>query len=298
MCVKPSFKGNTMKQSSMSLSRLAIGMCGVVVGAYCAYTAFRNGQGLAPGPDGIAFGAAFGAVVVGSWFLLPRASQEAGIRALLMKAGWLLCVVFVLVNAIGFTATHRSEKVGGNSVAITGYDQALASLTTARAELDTMKANPRWAATQGCTNATADKSIGFCSQVTARQSEISSAGLVLSKGRPASADAQADTIAWVLQADTVTVSRAMPIFMAVVLDIAASLFMFAALAPAVARMPIDITPIVEPVPVTVSKSLRVRAPKKQEAKPLQLLSPPPMKIDMRTKEGREIKRMKAAVAND
>lgn len=279
---------------SMNLSRLAIGMCGIVVGSYCAYGAFRNGQSLAHGLDGIAFGAAFGAVVVGSWFLLPRASQEAGIRALLMKAGWLLCVAFVLANAVGFTATHRSEKVGGASVAITGYDQSLATLTTARSELEIMKNNPRWATTQGCTNATADKSIGFCSQVIARQSEIMSAGAVLTKGRPATADAQADTIAWVLRADTMTVSRAMPIFMAVVLDIAASLFMFAALAPATARETIDITPIVE-----APRALKVRLPKKQmQSKPLQALMPPAMKIDMRTKAGREIKRMKQRIAND
>ena len=290
-----------MQQSTMPISRLAIGICGSVIGSYCAYTAFRNGQYLAPGLDGIAFGAAFGAVVIGSWFLLPLASVASGLRALLTKAGWLLCVAFVLANAIGFTATHRTEKVGGATIAITGYDQALATLTTARSELETMKSNTRWAATQGCTNATADKSIGFCSQVAARQSEIKAAQDTINKGRPAVADAQAETIAWVLQADAITVSRAMPIFVAVVLDIMASLFMFAALAPAAAREVIDITPIVEPVPVSMSRPLQVRAPKKQQKSHiLQTLAPPekPMKIDMRTKAGRELKKMKQSAAND
>jgi hypothetical protein len=207
----------------MPLSRLAIGICGVVVGAYCAYTAFRNGQNLADGVDGIAFGAAFAAVVVGSWFLLPLASQETGVKAKLTRAGWLLCVVFVLINAIGFTATHRTDKVGGNSVAITGYDQALAALNIARDELATMKANPRWASTSGCTNATAEKSLGFCQQVTAKQAEVTAAQATISKGRPGAVDAQADTIAWVIRQDASVVSRALPILFAVVLDIAASL---------------------------------------------------------------------------
>jgi hypothetical protein len=283
----------------MPWSRLAIGICGLVVGSYCAYASFRNGQSLATGADGIAFGSAFAAVVVGSWFLLPLASRETGLKAMLTKAGWLLCVAFVLANAIGYTATHRTDKVGGNSVAITGYDQALAALNIARSELETMKANPRWASTSGCTNATAEKSLGFCQQVTAKQAEVTAAQATISKGRPGAADAQADTIAWVIRADASVVSRALPIFLAVVLDIAASLFIAKAVTPAtvVSIDPEPLTPVREPVQITAAKAVRavrVRLPKKTE--PLALPHMVPIKVDGRTKMGRAM-RGKAKVAN-
>lgn len=64
------------------------------------------------------------------------------------------------------------------------------------------------------------------------------------------------------------------------------------------RHVIDITPIVEPVKIATPKPVKARVIKKPDARPLQMLSPPPMKIDMRTKAGREIKRMKVNQAND
>lgn len=60
-----------------------------------------------------------------------------------------------------------------------------------------------------------------------------------------------------------------------------------------ARQTIDITPVVE-----APRIVKIRLPKKPEPRPLQALMPPAMKIDMRTKAGREIKRMKQKVAND
>ena len=216
-------------QLSTLPSRLAIGMCGSVVGAYCAFTAFRNGQSLATGLDGIAFGSAFAAVVIGSWFLLPLAAASPRARRPLMRLGWALCVAFVLINAIGFTATHRTEKVGDKASAITAYDVALTALQAAQERLTAMKDNRRWQSTSGCTDATIPQSIEFCEDVRQVQSDITRNQAVVSSGRPATADAQADTIAWATRIDAHVVSRAMPIFMAVVLDIAASMFIWAAL---------------------------------------------------------------------
>ena len=214
---------------SLTLSRLAIGSCGAVVGAYCAFTAFRNGQTLAGGIDGIAFGSAFAAVVVGSWFLLPLAAQSPAKRAVLMRLGWALCLLFVLINAIGFTANHRTAVVGDKANTIVAYDVALTGLKTAQDALSAMKENRRWQSTSGCTDATAEKSIEFCRQVQQAQADIAKYQPVVSSGKPATADAQADTIAWVIRAETGVVSKAMPIFMAIVLDIAASLFIWGAM---------------------------------------------------------------------
>jgi hypothetical protein len=214
---------------SLTASRLAIGTCGVVVGAYCAFTAFRNGQTLAAGIDGIAFGSAFASVVVGSWFLLPLAAHSPRGRAALMRLGWALCLAFVLINAVGFTANHRTAVVGGKANTIVAYDVALSGLKAAQDAIAEMKVNPRWGKTAGCTDVTVPQSAEFCGTVQAAQAELARARTVVASGKPAVADAQADTIAWATRIDSTVVARALPIFMAIVLDIAASLFIWTAL---------------------------------------------------------------------
>lgn len=217
------------RKSIMPLPRLATLICGYVVGAYCAYTAFRNGQSLANGLDGIAFGSAFSATVIGSWFLLPLAAASPRQRRPLIRLGWSLCVAFVLVNSIGFTANHRTEKVGERFSAITAYDVSLTALKAAQERLAAMKANPRWVRTSGCTDATVEQSIAFCKTVQQVQAEILKNQPVVTSGRPALADAQADTIGWVTRIDAHVVAKAMPVFWSVALEIAASLFIWVAL---------------------------------------------------------------------
>jgi hypothetical protein len=274
---------------------LAIGICGGIVGAYCAYTAFRNGQMLASGLDGVAFGAAFAAVVVGSWFLLPLAALSPRSRAIIMRAGWALCLAFVLINAIGFTATHRTHTVGDKANAITAYDVSLKSLSEAQERLSALKANPRWAKTSGCSDATAERSIEFCGQVRDAQASVSSNQAVIATGKPATADAQADTIAWATRIDASVVSRALPIFMAVVLDIAASMFIWAAMTTYGPSHS-------EPKIVEKPKARKAKVPSRKTAKQVAALKKavgivdqPRLtksgKIDGRTRQARAVKRV-------
>ena len=272
-----------MSKTTTLPSRLAIGMCGFVVGAYCAYTAFRNGQAMAADIDGIAFGSAFAAVVVGSWFLLPLAEEFSGIRASVLRGGWALCLAFVLVNAIGFTATHRTEGVSSRTTAIQTYDAAIAALPLAETELAAMKQNARWAATAGCTNATAEASKLFCEAIATKQSELKGIQARVNQGRPGAADAQADTIAWVMQADASTVSRALPIFMAVVLEIAASLFMFAAMVPS-AKAEAPAATITEPVVETKAEDALPVIEAKVETPPLMIEAKPTTKAKSKAKK--------------
>jgi hypothetical protein len=274
-------------------SRLAIGMCGVAVGAYCAYSSFRNGQAMASGLDGVAFGAAFAAIVIGSWFLLPLAEEFRGGRAAAMRAGWALCLAFVLINAIGFTATHRTEGVGGRTTAIQAYDAAIAALPSAMADLAAMKANARWQATAGCTDATAEKSVSFCADVRSKQVDVAKLQSQVNAGRPGAADAQAETIAWVMRLDAISVGRALPIFMAVVLDIAASLFMFAALAPVKAETATRIEVAPQPVEPEPTKKAKPKVPRKKKLKQLTYQPAITAKVDGRTIAGRRRK-----LAND
>lgn len=246
------------------MARLAIGLCGCTVGSYCALSAFRNGQNLAPGIDGMMFGAAFAAVVIGSWFILPLS------RSPLARAGWLLCTGFVLANAIGFTATHRTGTVGEKQNSIATYNTALTGLQQATERLTAMKGNRRWESTSGCTNATVEQSVTFCNQFSATQAKADKFQAIVSAGKPATADAQADTIGWVIRADTATVSKALPIFMAVTLDVAATLFMFLALASNLQKMQIAepvATPKAEPAKAKKRTTRKSRAvAKKHDAK--------------------------------
>jgi hypothetical protein len=170
------------------------------------------------------FGAAFAAVVIGSWFILPLS------RNLLARAGWLLCTGFVLANAIGYTASHRTTTVGEKQNTIAAYTTAQQGLEQATERLTAMKGNRRWESTKGCTDVTVEQSVTFCDQLSATQAKADKLQAIVLAGKPATSDAQADTIGWVIQADTATVSKALPIFMAIVLDIAATLFMYLALA--------------------------------------------------------------------
>jgi hypothetical protein len=284
---------------TLTLSRVATGICGAVVGCYAAYSAFRNGQSMAGGLDGIAFGSAFAAVVIGGWFLLPLADRQQGTSRMLMRLGWAMCLVFVLINAVGFTATHRTTVVGDKTNSITAYDTALTGLKSAQEALTAMKSNARWQKTSGCSDVTAERSIEFCRQVQQAQADIAKYQPVVASGKPATADAQADTIAWVIQADTGVVSRAMPIFMAVVLDVAASLFIWAAMTTyqtAVAPSVVVETPKKAPKPATKKKITRRKAWNNKQTQ--KLLADALKKPDRRKMKTRNDNQKKLVAAND
>jgi hypothetical protein len=286
---------------TLSASRLAIGMCGAVVGSYAAYSAFRNGQALASGLDGLAFGSAFAAVVIGSWFLLPLAAQSPRSRAILMRIGWGLCLLFVLIQAIGFTATHRTTQVGDRANVITGYDTALTGLREAQERLTAMKSNARWQSTAGCTNATVEASIAFCDDYKATQAAANTFSATVSAGKPSTADAQADTIAWVLRADTGVVSRAMPIFMAIVLDIAASLFIWVAMTTYSSPAPVATVATEPPKEATkpAPKKKAKASPKRRTEKAVQkLMAEAIKKPDRRKMKNRNDNQKKLVAAND
>jgi hypothetical protein len=284
---------------SLTLPRLAIGICGAVVGAYCAISAFRNGQALASGVDGLAFGSAFAAVVIGSWFLLPLAAQSPARRAALMRLGWLMCLVFILIQAIGFTANHRTTVVGGKANTITAYDTALASLTQAQERLSAMKRNARWQSTSGCTDVTVPQSVAFCDDHRATQAKADQFSATVSAGKPATADAQADTIAWVLRADAGVVSKAMPVFMAVVLDVAASLFIWVALTTYNTAVAPVVTTVAPAKAATRSATRKTKKPAKRSTqKAVQKLMTDALKKPDRRRKGMKIRNDNFVTSND
>ncbi|MFZ1108252.1 MAG: hypothetical protein WAN43_07900 [Rhodomicrobium sp.] len=217
---------NTDKRQALSLL-IAAGGC--VAGAYSAYAAFSNGALLAGGAPGIMFGLAFAAVVVISWIMLPfadkRGEEGAHRDAWLWRVSWLVAVGFVLANSVVYCVHYRLEMTESKGLQIDAYERAKQAETQAAAELDKLKTNPRWDATSGCSDVTAPKSKVFCEQVNAAKARIDAAAPVLSQGRPASKDAGAESLAWMLGTDESTVRRSLPIFWALILELIASLCM-------------------------------------------------------------------------
>lgn len=208
---------------------LFIATAGCVAGSYSAYAAFSTGQMLTGGFAAILVGLAFAAVVVISWLMLPwadmRAAEGAKRDAWAWRFGWLLALGFVLANSIVYSAQYRIQSVDAKGVLIDAYSRAERAENLASQELQTLRKNPRWDATSGCSNATAAKSIEFCKRVSDAQSRRHEAQGVLAQGRPAAKDAGAQTLAWAMSADENKIGRSLPIFWAVVLELIASLCM-------------------------------------------------------------------------
>lgn len=280
---------------SMPVSRLTSFLAGLVCGGYAAVAAFRNGYSLGSTEvDGYIIGAAFAAVVVGSWPLLGLAERRKA-QGLIMHAwglrfGWALLLAFILVNAVGYAATHRAEKTGDKVIAAEAYERAQIQFDALTQAIADMKGNDRWTATAGCTDATVDKSIEFCDRLQAKEALLADTNLVLSKGRPAAADPQAETVAWVLDGDPKKTAKAMPIFLGVILEIAASIFFFAAAEPSRRE---------EKVAVVKAEVEPVKTTPVQRATPVARLKAEPAIPALTFKaDGRKWRHVKAKVAND
>lgn len=218
--------GNDIKRHTLCLL-IAAGGC--VAGAYSAYAAYVNGALITGGAAGAMFGLAFAAVVVVSWLMLPwadkRAEEGAHRDAWLWRVSWLLAVGFVLANSIAYSVHYRTEMTESRGLRIDAYERARQMETLATAEMNGLRSNPRWQATAGCSDVTVEKSKLFCERVQSAQARIEAAETLLNQGRPASKDAGAETLAWVLGMDVAKVRRSLPIFWALILELMASLCM-------------------------------------------------------------------------
>lgn len=218
--------GNNVKRHTLSLL-IAAGGC--VAGAYSAYAAFSNGKLITEGAAGTMFGLAFAAVVVISWIMLPWADKRAedGFHrdAWLWRASWLMALGFVLANSIVYTVHYRMEMTEGRGLRIDAYERARQIEALGAAEMSGLRTNPRWEATSGCSDVTAERSKLYCERVRDAQARIENAEAILGHGRPATKDPGVETLAWVLGADETKVRRSLPIFWAVILELVASLCM-------------------------------------------------------------------------
>jgi hypothetical protein len=212
-------------------------VCGVISGA----AAFRNGALYAQG-DHIAalmFGAAGVAIVCMSWFLPARAAEHwrerAWVRWGATVALWIVTAGFTLIQSAGFAAFHRTETVNGKAEAIRRHDEAKARLARETAELEAMKASPRYAASAACADATAKRSLSFCAVYSAKLAEIEEARAEANRGAPGTPDAQAVTLSWITGLNRAWIEQGLPVLTAIVFELGAALAFFAASSPAIAK---------------------------------------------------------------
>lgn len=221
----------TTKQNSIRSKALTF--CGLAVGGYCAYAAFRFNAAMAEGADGYVFAVVMASLTVGTWLLLPLARERwaegARFESLLWGSAWFVALALVLANSAGFTAGGRKDAVSSKATAIAAYDRADKDFKRASADLEMLKASPRWEKTAGCsTNLQPDASKALCNQVARDQRDIRTAEATLALGRPGSSDAQAEVLARVTGLKIETVSTILPIATTLVLELMANVFMFAA----------------------------------------------------------------------
>jgi hypothetical protein len=188
------------------LIKIALVLCGLTLGAFSASNAFLNGTSLVPGPAGYIVGSALVALLVWSGLsgsLMSNAfANGAWVTGLILLAHWVFATALVLAMSIGFVASHRSESVNSRQIKIDSYQRAEANWQRINEEIKA-----------------ADASGSVKRAATLRQ-ELRTAETQLQAGRPASSDAQAETLSWVTGVAPDKIGRAMPIWLAVAIDVA------------------------------------------------------------------------------
>lgn len=156
-------------------------LCGLAVGVYSLPAAFLNGLALGgPGPSGYMIGSALVGMLGVSWFGFSWGSKlfTGGVRiaGLFVIAAWLVATVTVLWLSASFVATHRGEVVSERQGQIERYQRAQAVWERTDAEIRTADG------------------LGRLKTAEQRRQENRDATAKLDAGRPAEADALAETL--------------------------------------------------------------------------------------------------------
>jgi hypothetical protein len=180
--------------------RHALGVLGVLAaGVLLAVSAAMNWQfGFSLGRtavDGQIYGAASAAAdcmkALVPFFFFAAVRNRMWSQAAASAVVWVVVVAYSLTSALGHAALNRMDTAGKRAVTAETYKDARADLTRAQeqlswipqhrpaqavaAEMDAMKNDRTWTATNSCTDATIAKSRAFCQQYHALAAEFGSA---------------------------------------------------------------------------------------------------------------------------
>jgi hypothetical protein len=112
------------------------------------------------------------------FFIFSAWRQRNYPQALGATALWAVCIIYAMTSALGFAALNRSDTSGARTIQHEKYEDLRAELTrvtqqqgwlekhrptgTVQSDIEGAKQNYRWTSSEGCTNATVDKSREFC----------------------------------------------------------------------------------------------------------------------------------------
>lgn len=184
-------------------------LCGLAVGVYSLPAAFLNGLALGgPGPSGYMIGSALVGMLGFSWFAFSWGSTlisgRVWVAGLFVLTVWSVDTGTMLWLSAGFVATHRGELVSERQGQIDRYQRAQRDWERTDAEIQTADGLRRFK--------TAEQ----------RRQEHQDAKATLDAGRPAEADAMAETLSWLSggRISVGSVGRVFPVWLTVAAELA------------------------------------------------------------------------------
>lgn len=255
--------------------RHALGVLGVLAaGVLLAVSAamnYRFGFSLGKTPtDGQIYGLASAAAdcfkALAPFFFFAAVRSKMWSQAMAAAVVWLVVTAYSMTSAVGHAALNRLDTTGQRAVEAANYKDLRADAkraqeqlawipqhrpaATVEADLNGMKSQRFWAATQGCTDATLKASRDFCQQFHKLSAELASAresaklesriaeitaklGQATGPGHGtvlAEADPQASVLSKLLGIDIDTVQTALTLFVALLIEIGSGFGMYVAFA--------------------------------------------------------------------
>jgi hypothetical protein len=236
------------------------------------------------------------------FFIFSAWRQRNYGQALGASALWAVCIVYAMTSALGFSALNRSDTTGARAMKAEKYEDLRAELTqltqqqswlekhrsagSVQADIEAAKQNTRWTTSEGCTNATVDKSREFCENYHKLGAELAAAKQAdMLSGRAADvrakiagmeggasvkvADPQAAILSSLSGLDISRIDVALTILVTALVELGSSLGLYVATSTwrmhEIARRPMPeparVVEIIRPNPPMIIQSAAIAAPK-------------------------------------
>ncbi len=239
------------------------------------------------------------------FFIFSAWRQRNYPQAMGAAALWAVCIIYAMTSALGFAALNRSDTSGARAVQHEKYEDLRTELTrlsqqqswlekhrpvgTVQSDIEAAKQNYRWTSSEGCTNATVDKSREFCENyhklgaelavakqadaLAKRADEVRAklAGVTANGTVAKVADPQAEMLSSIFGLDITRIDVAMTLLITALVELGSSLGLYVSTSiwrmqeiarrPAPAPEPAKVVEILQPmVPMTISAGA-IAAPK-------------------------------------
>jgi hypothetical protein len=239
------------------------------------------------------------------FFIFSAWRQRNYPQAMGAAALWAVCIIYAMTSALGFAALNRSDTSGARAVQHEKYEDLRTELTrlsqqqswlekhrpvgTVQSDIEAAKQNYRWTSSEGCTNATVDKSREFCENyhklgaelavakqadaLAKRADEVRAklAGVTANGTVAKVADPQAEMLSSIFGLDITRIDVAMTLLITALVELGSSLGLYVSTSiwrmqeiarrPAPAPEPAKVVEILQPmVPMTISAGA-ITAPK-------------------------------------